>query len=68
MGINTTMEEQQSIEKQVPAKWRNRGQKYLGIKFAKDLHLMIQDNIGVMIEIIDKQFQNWMRLPLTWLG
>lgn len=51
-----------------PAKWKNRELKYLGIKFAKDLQLMIPDNIGVIMETIDKQLKNWMRLPLTWLG
>lgn len=60
--------ERQTIQRQYLAKWKNRGLKYLGIKFAEDVQLMVQDDIGAMIDKIDKQLKQWIKLPLTWLG
>lgn len=68
IGINIIKFKRQIIQNQYLDKWKNRGLKYLGIKFAEDLQLMVQDNIGAMIEKIDKQLKQWIKLPLTWLG
>lgn len=67
IGFNVTMKNMQSIQKLCSAKWKNRDVKYLGIMFA-DVKYMTQDNLGPLIEKIDKQLKKWLMLPLTWLG
>lgn len=52
------------IQEVSQASWRDRGIKYLGIKFASQLDHMIQDNVRELVW----KLNNWVMLPLSWLG
>lgn len=68
MVLNISRSMKENVCSLTQAKWKDRGIRYLGIKFSSKIEHMVTDNVVNLLKTVKQHLEVWTKLHLSWFG